>query len=1673
MTTPRRHRRHQCTATIGWLTALLLPFTAVIAQEAESPEIFAAPAAIGVGAEVRVLASGLQTRHFYEIWLRPATVGLPAVQLQGSFEGSDGVPYDAVLGIPSDGSLLPGMHSLELRRPAATSPLQAAFDVELLAPLQITLEADNARAGSPVGVSVTGLRPGQLLLDYAGAPVLGPLPTAGGEFRGEFIVPLDRPTGFGTTTVTARNLVRGVESQRGSTGFTARPPLTGQRVELLSVSPLPAHPLRPGERFTVSGQLALRSGDPRRMQLEPVLRLPSGISVPLLRQPAALDADGGFSIEIANPNLAKNHGAFAASGQLKLLVRHPPQAITAPVGTDPFAGVPVLVDSAQTIGQGVAVGSVDLGQVHFLPSVNDLRIHVVLQRPAEAGENGPQPLANARVVVASRAELADPGSFSGGGKALAGGGGAADAMFGMTNQLQYLSSAVQAQSFLDWATGCPHELFRGYTDANGEFEIVLNRDTLELMTAFQFNAAIHSEPFAMPLDFEIAINALAEGHGECSGSHCAPSVITARYSFQLDEFQVLDAFGDYDGVGKDWLLQQTIPKLPAGANLGLVAEAALIGLPVAIEPKPGLGTLFFDRKYRPITSVATLSAAQVEVKKPLLMRFSHNANLYGQLGSAALWLNGQHFMPIDLAAALDGPKCVEGGDEVHYKFEIPNARLFPPGNYDLEVRYTLQGSAGIGGRSKRLRLPVEALPKWFGSAASMPANLAERRVTLWSPGEVRLFGREKAPPERGQDGDDFSSPEYDFDIPGNVENRTNLSGRVVSEIRTAGGDSALATEQTSINRGASRDAAPRKQAASLAASSVSFIGKDEFSTIIDTGRIPLFRMSWGFWPLAGALIGADAWFAALYKYYGVVELQQLANMEQQFYTNIDTSMQLQAGVALFMDVSILFNLIRVRGEAQGLIALGLETGLEVTDAAPPKIKKPDACLRLGILFLVRATAGWCPFCIEAFDQVKVLDKTFSPSPGPKPACAIPQLDLFAKALEKSAASFDDKQPATIEDANGQGMQVWVKDGVLRWRRTSGGSPYGATSPLFHLCSGLVCNSATGPALGVLKNNRYVLAWSETRSPISSGQGWDKAADYRIHYSLWNGSSWSTPQRLGSSTIGEGSVHLASCPNYRSGCPSQGEVSAVWSREVSFAPSAEFLLGQSDIWYSRLQSSGSPHAWTAPIKLNDSMLWQNNMGRVIYTNGSGRPPLVFWVNSPSALVKDTDQRRIYYRFPLQAGSAPQLSTGTSSGTGWMDASVGSGSQVHLAYTVGEHDVGGFMGNQQEIFTARASCAPSSGCSFEQRRVRDQFGRTVRGENVRVAAGSGGKTTVFLRGLGYGKNALGHDYFSSDPSGVVQSTGDIVKVTQGYGIDLGAHIAAMTTDGALYWNISMSQSASGDSLLSAVSQSQLTGKHRQLMAMAGHRNPPPLMKLASEGEDDDLVFGQVLAVPNFSLDAVMAVDTGLRAGDSFEVIAAVSNGGIDHVGPISVVASWDGPPGIGLPGTQVVLAGLAAGASAQVELSLTVPADVLPGARHTIHVVINPDAAVIEQTMIDNARSLDVGGLAPPENFRLGGGAGHPFVFLTWDAPDDPRVASVRVYRSDNDGPLLSIGSSPVEGYLDLTSAYDSPYSYYVSSFSQDGIESALVGPLQVILNVPYPVFRDSFEPDPDLLPAAGM
>jgi hypothetical protein len=151
-------------------------------------------------------------------------------------------------------------------------------------------------------------------------------------------------------------------------------------------------------------------------------------------------------------------------------------------------------------------------------------------------------------------------------------------------------------------------------------------------------------------------------------------------------------------------------------------------------------------------------------------------------------------------------------------------------------------------------------------------------------------------------------------------------------------------------------------------------------------------------------------------------------------------------------------------------------------------------------------------------------------------------------------------------------------------------------------------------------------------------------------------------------------------------------------------------------------------------------------------------------------------------------------------------------------------------------------------------------------------------------------------------------------------------------------------------------------------------------------------------------------------------------------------WDGEPGVGTPAGEATVAALNAGEVQEVSLTLSPP----PGGfdqTHTLLIAANPAQSIAEQNAEDNQVHLPTGGLPAPKQVRAIAEPGQRVILLHWQPEGDPRISGYRIYRIDEAGRQLPIGSTFSDAWIDTNVAWDQPARYVVTSFSSDLNESA--------------------------------
>ena len=160
-------------------------------------------------------------------------------------------------------------------------------------------------------------------------------------------------------------------------------------------------------------------------------------------------------------------------------------------------------------------------------------------------------------------------------------------------------------------------------------------------------------------------------------------------------------------------------------------------------------------------------------------------------------------------------------------------------------------------------------------------------------------------------------------------------------------------------------------------------------------------------------------------------------------------------------------------------------------------------------------------------------------------------------------------------------------------------------------------------------------------------------------------------------------------------------------------------------------------------------------------------------------------------------------------------------------------------------------------------------------------------------------------------------------------------------------------------------------------------------------------------------------------------------------------WDGEAGVGTLAGSTQLTELLSGQIVTTTLILTPPVNL--DVTHTLYVTINPQQTITEATAANNQLTTLIGGLPMPTDLSALAQTGNSLVYLNWTPSTDRRVVGYRIYRAQDGGAAVPIGSTFVAGYVDLGASLDHIYEYRVSSYSVDGVESDLSAPLIVTAN----------------------
>ncbi len=1498
------------------------------------------------------------------------------------------------------GTLVPGSYTLVLSQGAASGGVLASTPLTITPAISVKGLPDPAQPGNPMVAEVSGLRTGTARVRVNGVDVTGDVAVTPATSVIPYVLPVATPPAA-SVPIEVRNFDGDQLVGFGRGSFRVSAPAFSGPARLLDLTGVPAV-FAVNQPFSIAGRVELRRGSPEGMIARLTLRLPNGRSLILDDGRGRVAADGGFQLRGRAPSVW--NGAPLALGLL---------------GNGQGEVAIVLVDPQVSDGRRGASFPFPLGsRPLFDPSNLDLSQDIGLD--VRVRDPDGNPVANTVVTL-----FGEPGAVI---TAVAGGAALRGGTPSLTTSGQptlVLKPGTQTLGLLqEFApriadavrSECPVTLYRGKTDALGNLQVRLSKFASIAAKIKSLNADIsdgspdHDTNVPLDTQLRLRLSPLGAGPPDGNGFTFANDPGTAQaaetyltYSFQSQRW----CFEADDFGGCTQVLPAAIPTLsytvrPYIGSIALPITPLLPGLP-RIE----LETLV-DR-YGPITTFPGSQfddAAGLNIGGGLDVGFTFDQLLFGILQQATLSYRppgGDWGVPMPFQTSSTQP-CANV-DETEYRLLVPNLHRFAWTNTIPKRWHGFRIDVRSGQRTNRYEFNLEAEPPpgWW---LNPPADAVSRRVDAWKPSEVKLsLELEPAPVEITADLSEIGM--------GSVNNRNNSAERWSGRAASDGSES--------FNRAARNNSRAANEDGTVASATVAgleasvTIGPE---TIIDTGWVPLFRAAWGVPPIASATFGIDAFFLARVQFDAMTRLLESGQLQ----SSLAVTPTVEGAIKAFLNVSAVLGLVDLTAKFTPSFALSMP--IQVSNGASVTL---DECFRFAMDVEYEVSVGLCDFCISASDQQNLFtERAPAGCTIPPSAASAPQPTLGALGIRRYSA------PSVAFDALGAGSLVRIGDsGALEVRPWVAGQ-FGAAQALANppVGAATVRHAIIGDGRALMVYERSSLAQAAfLASSIEQG-----AASRYMAWRLSNGGTWGAEQSLSApGSGGEGQVSLAVCPATRSGCPSGGEVLAVWIRN----PDGAAFGFRYEVWHALFRNN----AWTVPARLADPGSGADMHPQAAYI---GATPIATFTRASERSIGGQATRSLMYRV-LPAGAATMIA-GTS-GAQWQALTVDGQGRPVIAFTAVPAGAA-LAGNQTVMMAARGTCTGSS-CTFAVEQQRDALGRSIRAEAPDAEVLGDGSVRVVYRALGFGPNAQGVRVAPGDTEGLITGVGELAQLVPNFSAGLPVLPQALTSNSLLNFNPVLARNPANGMLVvladQAIASPVAPGLAR---TVAGFE--PARTGLKAQPVAGSLVQLAVPDAPEFSIDAVLPLFEAIEAGTDLNVEVVVRNSGrrwvYDGRTPLRLEAAWDGAPGAGAPAGAASVTAIPDSGQALVRITLRAPADAAPDQRRSVHVRVNADAAIVEADGGNNDAVAVVGGLPQPTALEVVERRRDRTVLLQWNAPADPRIAGYRIWRAPPPGAgagepqWFPVGTSFGSAFADLTGDAGQTNWYRVSAYATSGLES---------------------------------
>ncbi|MBK8283411.1 MAG: hypothetical protein IPK97_00240 [Ahniella sp.] len=1602
---------------LGWVL-----MTATVAAQSVVP----VPASGGPGTTVTADLDGLTSGFRYRLYLEESRPSVVRVEVADFTASGSSVIRKVV--IPANA--VPGAQFLVLYRVSIgeTQLDSTAFTVQT--PPVITFPVATIAQGRALRFTVSPLRAGTLTVKFDGETVLGPINVGDGTFQGKFVVPRDRPAVVpGTVEIRAenrigRNLVGVAKAIMRVTAPSGLPAISA------SFSQNPPTTSNEGARMTFTGRIADQDGFGVSGQTNFYWRGTNGRIVPIDGN-IEMAADGTYSASARAPS-AWLDGVGPASGEVVAVVRD----------TDPDTDTP----RSQYIATGRNFTTIN----SFQPGNSQFLIKLV-------GRNGLGQLdfiENAYVEVLGGLDTAfsDPRDNNPP-------PGDEDALFAVEHQMSVTQSQVGGGVYANAFNGCPLTFARKFTDDEGEAPFEYDKEALlrlSMMAVIREMGEIRMINKGLPIPgidtFEnpggalrgttgqsvslvVQIHAGQRGYGETGQIDedndpatpttlgYQPTDISVRVDLDTGELTIDSGpqFGGSASVIGGVILVE-LPSIPIG-NTAVPRNLRIAGL-----QNPSNGN-FGKKKFKGMFAFPNAQrfpdSAFVARNQGREMRFEWESGL-GAVQSATLLLKrpgdsslvyyGQFTIDPETACTVSGlveytaplPDLTRLGENACYQGRIVVDRNPGTNAEQMFEICTVPAPADLDARNSEITLSINGL------------------ATPYQP----MFFGSLQPTEQGVIVEDNNMQEYGIPRQDNVAaNAGDYSYRLTNSffLERIGGlstDHVIGSNDT--------DAADSYGTLFGFDPDVQALANVEQQTILDTGKIPLFRYPWGAPPIAGATLGADFWLASELGFYGAIGGPTGNPMD----ASIDPS--LAGGVDMFFDLEVLFGLVSASVTASPNMGLLMRNTIGDGGLAPNVIQNSGVCYDFRLDISIEICAVICGE--DTFNAVTVEEGN---------ACSIANKTWVEQALDRGSKSLRLPRPKLYANAlavDGYGRQLVVRvDSLGRLRAShfdAGGNEVVRTidSSTVAVQNLDVIMFSGGRALAVWSESSLTTAQARAIMELDGVRfGSDDLARAQVlNYSRFDGTSWSVPAPMPTSQPGVGRPRLAAC-RALIGCL-RGEIGfLVWEYDRNRNIAAPDI----EIWGAEWRNG----SFGPRIQISAAGSSSDMAPDLVYL---GTQPVVAWVHNPLGQYNGLAQRQIAYRIldettvaPRNAQQIPPLPVGAS----WPSLTANLSSTLTIAYTISTDGVS-VLGNRNALQVARGQC-DAVRCVFDNTEPRDPYGRKILGERPRVELDADGMAVVSFRGLGFGGTGITNVARTDDPIGMLIGSGEhiTVRVPSFATATVEVAVTALSSNGLQHWRPDFAFDPSMNAFIAISQQAALPGGVNALDFVKRLRGGKELPPTNGKALGDGLTLRSLADLPDLRIESSGISGTYWIAGQAGNARIVVRNAGADYNpavhGASELRLTWDAPAGGGISASVVSIPAMIGGAELTFNRSVTTPAGHQSDEVRSLFVDIVPvRGSVFDDASSDDNRVVITKGEMPvPTGLGTRTKPNSPIVGLDWLAPNDPRVAGYRVYKRAENGEFLPYGSSPVSGFADFFAGFRNKELYRVTSYSARGIESA--------------------------------